>query len=63
MSYSRNFPCGQCTKKETCTDHTMIEEAITNIHQKTYEEGHQGSGSITIECNRMNYRNNKLTDL
>ena len=52
MSYSRNFPCGGCTKINTCTDHTDIEEAICKIHSKNFEQGHQGSGEITIKCTR-----------
>jgi peroxiredoxin len=53
MSYTRNFPCNYCTKKETCSDYKDIETAICKIHEKTYEQGHQGSGSVTIECLRM----------
>lgn len=53
MSYSRNYPCAYCNKKTTCTDSTRIEEGIEKIHQTSYENGHKGSGTIILQCNKM----------
>jgi hypothetical protein len=53
MSYSVQTPCYSCTKKETCKDGKAVESTVQIIHSKTYEEGHQGSGSIILTCVRM----------
>lgn len=53
MSYGTNFPCYCCTKKETCTDYKRLEEARDKIHQTKIEDGHQGSGTIILQCNKM----------
>jgi hypothetical protein len=53
MSYSFSNPCFNCAKKDTCTDHKDIQAAITTIHTKTPEKGHQGSGTIVLMCTRV----------
>jgi len=50
MSYSRIFPCSDCTSIKECTDHVEIENAICKIHTRNKENGHLGSGSIEIHC-------------
>jgi len=53
MSYCINSPCSFCTKKDTCTDVGEIQKAVTEIHNKTFEEGHKGAGSISLLCVRQ----------
>jgi hypothetical protein len=54
MSYSVQTPCGMCAKKDTCKDGLNLSKGVQNeIHTKTYEEGHQGSGNIILTCFRM----------
>ena len=50
MSYSVSSPCYDCTKKETCTDEKDLREAVTTIHSKTKDTGHQGAGQIVLAC-------------
>ena len=50
MSYMLNSPCYYCTKKGTCKDVEKIQKAICEIHQTSYNDGHQGSGTITLQC-------------
>lgn len=54
MSYNFNTPCWNCSKQPNCTDEARIREAITKIHQTTFEEGHQGSGQILLACTVQN---------
>lgn len=51
MSYSFIAPCGDCTKREVCSDRHFIEGAITGIHS-VYPpvKGHLGSGTIELNC-------------
>jgi hypothetical protein len=56
MSYSYINPCWSCKKNETCKDYGEIQNAITKIHERTYEEGHKGGGSIVLACCRMQNR-------
>lgn len=53
MSYSLLNSCYSCVKKDTCKDAEKIQKAIYEIHGTTYDEGHQGSGTIAIVCNRQ----------
>lgn len=55
MSYSLSAPCWNCTKKEKCTDHVKIQSAINDIHQDciSSEGGHMGSGTIALQCVRI----------
>ena len=53
MSYSVTSPCYNCEKKSTCTDHQLISEAVVKIHERSYDQGHQGCGTIVIACNRQ----------
>jgi hypothetical protein len=53
MSYSLMMQCSFCKKRETCKDHKEIQKAVNEIHSKTYEEGHQGSGTIIVQCTRQ----------
>jgi len=51
MSYSLNNLCWKCENEDKCTDRQDIENTINNIiHQKSYEEGHMGAGSIILHC-------------
>ena len=61
MSYSLETPCcnypsrtpegqGDCEKKDTCTDRIVLTEAISKIHQHSFSEGHQGYGTIILDC-------------
>lgn len=54
MSYSLNTPCYGCSKKESCTDESKLREAITKIHQETFESGHKGAGQIVLACVTQN---------
>lgn len=54
MSYSIQSPCFGCDKKETCTDIARVNEAVQAIHNTTREDGHQGSGWITLTCTVQN---------
>ena len=55
MSYSVSSPCYNCHKREKCTDHVKIQEAVNNIHQDclSSEKGHMGAGVIAIQCYRV----------
>ena len=57
MSYSIYSPCHNCDKKETCTDLKRVTEAVLIIHNTRQEEGHQGSGYITLTCCNHNTKN------
>lgn len=50
MSYSLQAPCFNCDKKDTCTDLKRVQEAVDTIHATNREDGHQGSGYITLTC-------------
>lgn len=61
MSYSFMAPCYNCKKRKrinmvteevegTCTDYDTQRAAIDKIHSTKPEEGHQGSGAITLMC-------------
>ena len=57
MSYSVNIPCWNCKKHKVipetegkCTDEQELQEAVKKIHGRTYIEGHQGAGVITMMC-------------
>ena len=54
MSYSVNYPCFNCAKKDTCTDLKRIQEAVQTIHNTSREDGHQGSGTIVLACCAQN---------
>lgn len=52
MSYSLNTKCGDCEKRNKCTDKHFLEGAISGIHQVyPSEKGHLGSGSVDLNCN------------
>lgn len=55
MSYSQVTPCWNCNKKEKCTDHVKINDAVQSIHSENLstESGHMGSGSIVLNCTRI----------
>ena len=54
MSYGLTSECGVCIKKDKCTDRHFIEGAISGIHQVwPAEKGHLGSGTIIIQCQRL----------
>jgi len=58
MSYSLNSKCGNCNKKDKCTDLHFIQGAIIGIHSVyPQEKGHLGSGSINLNC--TNYEEKK----
>ena len=51
MSYSIESKCGACGKREECTDHVRVQEAVDKIHENCCNEGgHLGFGSISIDC-------------
>jgi len=50
MSYSLNSPCYNCSKKTDCTDEAELRKAIQEIHNRTKETGHMGSGQIVLAC-------------
>jgi hypothetical protein len=52
MSYSVSSTCWNCLKKEKCTDHVKIKDAVNEIHKQTAsnEAGHMGSGNIMHQC-------------
>ncbi len=56
MSYSFNNPCWNCLKhpnagaENPCKDEEAIRHAVDEIHERTFEEGHQGSGEIVLMC-------------
>jgi hypothetical protein len=54
MSYSIQSPCYNCEKKDACTDLKAINDGVQNdIHTKSFEQGHQGSGTIVLMCIRQ----------
>lgn len=60
MSYSFNNPCWNCQKHQNingvenpCKDEETLRLAINDIHNKTFEEGHQGSGEIVLMCSKL----------
>ena len=53
MSYSVYTPCWACKKVKTCTDAKTLQEGVNAIHAHSYEQGHQGGGSISLMCLRM----------
>jgi hypothetical protein len=59
MSYNLQAPCFNCNKATTdngetgCSDYKDIQESITKIHSKTFEQGHKGSGTVVLMCCRM----------
>jgi len=55
MSYSVNEACWNCVKKDKCTDHVKIREAVQEIHKDALsaESGHMGSGNIIIQCFKL----------
>lgn len=53
MSYSLTTSCHSCTKKDECTDRHFLAGAIHGIHQISTVKSHMGSGSITLDCNRL----------
>ncbi len=57
MSYSLNEKCGICQQQESCIDREFVYGAICGIHSvnqwvnnKTFNRGHKGGGTITIDC-------------
>jgi hypothetical protein len=52
MSYTVNTPCGDCIKKkEGCSDGIVVTGAVQGIiHPMIFGKGHQGAGSVTLEC-------------
>jgi len=55
MSYSVQSNCWNCHKKDKCTDHVHIQNAVQEIHKDciSKESGHMGSGSVIIQCSRL----------
>ena len=55
MSYSVIDVCWNCVKKNVCTDHVHIRNAVNEIHKQciSKESGHMGSGNIIIQCSRV----------
>jgi hypothetical protein len=63
MSYSFNNPCWNCQKHQKhqnidgvenpCKDEETIRNAINDIHQRTFEQGHKGSGEVLLMCSKM----------
>ncbi|MCX7924145.1 MAG: hypothetical protein N3B21_19375 [Clostridia bacterium] len=53
MSYSLITKCGECGKAATCTDRNILMGAIHGIHYNTFEQGHQGAGTIVVNCCRQ----------
>lgn len=60
MSYSVSSPCYNCKKNQNvrtpegkCSDMQEVQEAVNKIHSKTFDQGHQGAGSITLMCCRQ----------
>jgi len=55
MSYSQVTPCWNCLKKDRCTDHVKLNDAVVEIHKDciSEEKGHMGSGSIILQCHRI----------
>lgn len=54
MSYSVQTTCWNCTKREKCTDHVHVQNAVNEIHKNCLNEGgHLGSGSVIIQCARL----------
>lgn len=54
MSYIVNSPCYNCSKSGKCTDEKHIKEAVTKIHETSFDNGHQGCGQIVIACVTQN---------
>lgn len=52
MSYELDSKCGECSKKDTCTDGEIIRNGVNLTHQMPIE-CHQGFGKITHECNNF----------
>jgi hypothetical protein len=48
MSFSLNYPCFNCKKKEDCKDAQHIQEGITAAHLD--QDGHKGSGFVLVSC-------------
>ena len=61
MSYSISSTCGNCSKKEKCTDHVHIQNAVNEIHKSpsSNEEGHMGSGNIMHQCLKFDCKDKK----
>ena len=57
MSYSVMTPCYCCEKQAKCSDGKKIQLAVEEIHRTSFEQGHQGGGSITLTCVRAKSTN------
>lgn len=55
MSYGTSFPCYNCKKKDKCTDHVKVQNAVNSIHEEciSSESGHMGAGTIILQCHRI----------
>jgi hypothetical protein len=54
MSYSLTTPCYCCKKNDKCTDGKLLQDAVNKIHSNSFEQGHQGGGTVAVTCVRAN---------
>lgn len=59
MSYSLNKKCKECTKKDKCSDSSVLEGAIYSIHMIGNDRGHLGGGSIDLNCQNFEQKTEK----
>lgn len=59
MSYSFDYDCEECQKKEACTDRHVVQGAINAIHSMPFGVGHLGSGCISLDCQNILRSNSK----
>lgn len=50
MSYILENNCVACRKSDKCIDNEIISGAIQMIHAIMYDKGHNGAGTVTMEC-------------
>jgi len=50
MSYSLESKCHTCKLEPRCTDYENIRGAIDIIHHIGYAKSHRGAGTIKLEC-------------
>ncbi|HEY3347145.1 MAG TPA: hypothetical protein VGK71_05935 [Nitrospirota bacterium] len=59
MSYSVYSKCDNCKERAKCNDLDIIRGAVSTIHSlyPGQERGHLGAGTVTIECNNFDDKN------
>ena len=61
MSYSLINECFNCVNEEKCSDKNIIEGAIYAIHKNGNDNGHRGAGTITLDCENAEQKEDEKT--